>query len=175
VTSVDAEGVKIGEERISAQTVLWAAGVAASPVVQSLGAPLDRAGRVLAQATLQVPGHPELLVVGDICALQQDGQWLPGVAQVAEWRSRRKERDSGDPGPAAFAIPLQGLRQHGDNRARIRGCGHRSARVVGSGGLAHLGADPHLLAHRLPQSRCRHVRVGVGIRNHAAPRATDYW
>jgi NADH:ubiquinone reductase (H+-translocating) len=84
VTSVDAEGVKIGDERISAQTVLWAAGVAASPLATSLGVPLDRAGRVLAEPTLQVPGLPNVFVVGDICALQQDGHWLPGVAQVAK-------------------------------------------------------------------------------------------
>jgi len=84
VTTVDEEGVKILDERISAQTVLWAAGVAASPVAQALGVTLDRAGRVPAERTLQVPGHPEIFVVGDICALQQDGHWLPGVAQVAK-------------------------------------------------------------------------------------------
>jgi NADH dehydrogenase len=83
VTTVDEEGVKIGEERIAAQSVLWAAGVAASPLVASLNVPLDRAGRVLAEATLTVPGHPEVFVVGDVCALQQDGHPLPGVAQVA--------------------------------------------------------------------------------------------
>jgi NADH dehydrogenase len=70
-------------QRISAQTVLWAAGVAASPIAASLGAPLDRAGRVLAEPQLTVPGHPEIFVVGDICALAQDGHPLPGVAQVA--------------------------------------------------------------------------------------------
>jgi NADH dehydrogenase len=83
VTVVDAEGVMVGEERIAAQTVLWAAGVAASPVARSLGVPLDRAGRVVAESTLTVPGHPEILLAGDICALQQDGKPLPGVAQVA--------------------------------------------------------------------------------------------
>jgi NADH dehydrogenase len=70
-------------ERISAQTVLWAAGVAASPVANSLGVPLDRAGRVPAEPQLTVPGHHEIFVVGDICALEQDGHPLPGVAQVA--------------------------------------------------------------------------------------------
>lgn len=84
VTAVDEEGVKIGDERIAAQTVLWAAGVAASPVATSLGVPLDRAGRVQAEPTLQVPGHPEIFVAGDLCALQQNGAWLPGVAQVAK-------------------------------------------------------------------------------------------
>ena len=54
------------------------------PLVRSLGAPLDRAGRVLAEPTLAVPGHPEIFVVGDVCALSQDGKPLPGVAQVAK-------------------------------------------------------------------------------------------
>jgi len=70
-------------ERISAETVLWAAGVAASPLARSLGVPLDRVGRVLAEPTLRVPGRPEIFVVGDVCALEQDGKPLPGVAQVA--------------------------------------------------------------------------------------------
>jgi NADH dehydrogenase len=83
VTTVDSEGVKVGDERIAAQTVLWAAGVAASPLGRSLGAPLDRVGRVLVEPTLAVPGHPEIFVVGDLCSLQQDGRPLPGVAQVA--------------------------------------------------------------------------------------------
>jgi NADH dehydrogenase len=91
VTEVDAAGVlwrpastpEAAPERIDAQTVLWAAGVAASPLAKSIDAPLDRAGRVLAEPTLAVPGHPDLFVVGDVCALQQDGKPLPGVAQVA--------------------------------------------------------------------------------------------
>ena len=84
VTNVDERGVQVGSDRIDAQTVLWAAGVAASPIARSLGVPLDRAGRVLAEPTLRVPGHPEIFVVGDLCALQQNGRWLPGVAQVAK-------------------------------------------------------------------------------------------
>ena len=58
-------------ERIEAQTVLWAAGVAASPLAKSLGVPLDRAGRVVAEPTLAVPGHPEIFVVGDVCAFSR--------------------------------------------------------------------------------------------------------
>jgi NADH dehydrogenase len=83
VTDVDDEGVRIGAERIAAQTVLWAAGVAASPVAASLGVPLDRAGRVYPEPTLAVRGRPNVFVVGDLCAFEQDGQRLPGVAQVA--------------------------------------------------------------------------------------------
>ena len=84
VTDVTPDAVCVGEDRIPAETVLWAAGVAASPLVKSLGASLDRVGRVLAEPTLTVPGHPDIFVVGDVCALQQDGKPLPGVAQVAK-------------------------------------------------------------------------------------------
>ena len=84
VTDITPDAVCVGEDRIPVETVLWAAGVAASPLVTSLGASLDRVGRVLAEPTLTVPGHPEIFVVGDVCALQQDGKPLPGVAQVAK-------------------------------------------------------------------------------------------
>jgi NADH dehydrogenase len=93
VTGVDPSGVRIGGEAIAAQTVLWAAGVAASPLAASLGVPLDRAGRVLAEPTLAVPGHPEIFVVGDVCALVQDGRQLPGVAQVAKQQGSHAARN----------------------------------------------------------------------------------
>ena len=83
VTCVDADGVSLGEERIETATVLWAAGVAASPVGKSLGTPLDRAGRVQIQRDLTVPGHPEIFVIGDLAALEQDGRPIPGVAPAA--------------------------------------------------------------------------------------------
>ena len=88
VTNVDANGVTwksptSPEERIEASTILWAAGVAASTLGQTLGVPLDRAGRVPVLPTLQVPEHPNIFVAGDLAALSQDGKPLPGVAQVA--------------------------------------------------------------------------------------------
>jgi len=97
VTGVDAVGVTFrsgdGDVSLPAQTVLWAAGVEASPIARSLGVPLDRAGRVLAEGTLAVPGHPEIFVAGDICALQQDGRPLPGVAQVAKQEGAHAARN----------------------------------------------------------------------------------
>src|ERR1043166_1921434 len=84
VTAVDADGVIAGGEKIAAQTILWAAGVAASSLAKSLAVPLDRAGRVPAEPTLNVPGHSDIFVAGDICAFTQDGRQLPGVAQVAK-------------------------------------------------------------------------------------------
>jgi NADH dehydrogenase len=84
VTKVEDGRVFVGGEVIEAGTILWAAGVAASPVGASLGAPLDRAGRVLVQDDLSIPGHPEVTVVGDLSALRNaHGEWHPGVAQVA--------------------------------------------------------------------------------------------
>jgi len=84
VTGVDNDGVTAAGERISAQTILWAAGVAASPLAKSLGVPLDRAGRAAPQLTLNLAAHPEIFLAGDICAFVQDGKPLPGVAQVAK-------------------------------------------------------------------------------------------
>ncbi len=84
VTGIDAEGVTIGETRIVARTVLWAAGVAASPLARALGVPLDRAGRVQVQPDLSIPGHPEVFVAGDLAlALQEDGKPVPGLAPAA--------------------------------------------------------------------------------------------
>jgi NADH dehydrogenase len=83
VTGVDATGVQLGAERIAARTVVWAAGVAASPLGRSLGVPVDRAGRVKVSPDLAVPGHPEVLVTGDLVSLEQDGRPVPGVAPAA--------------------------------------------------------------------------------------------
>jgi NADH dehydrogenase len=85
VTTVDARGVTMATgERLDAGTVVWAAGVAASPLVASLGVARDRAGRALVEPDLSILGHPEVFVVGDAAAfLHQGGTPLPGVAQTA--------------------------------------------------------------------------------------------
>ena len=91
VTGIDAQGVTIktlaGEERITAKTVLWGAGVKASEFGKILGdqagAPLDKGGRVLVSPDLTVPSHPEIFVVGDLASMTQDGAPLPGVAPTA--------------------------------------------------------------------------------------------
>jgi NADH:ubiquinone reductase (H+-translocating) len=84
VTGLEPGAVLLGEERIRAQVILWAAGVAASPLGRRLGVPLDRAGRVLVERDLSIPAHPEVLVIGDLAALaNESGNLLPGVAQVA--------------------------------------------------------------------------------------------
>lgn len=88
VTGVDEEGVSLDDERIEAKTVLWAAGVAASPIAQSLGVPLDRAGRVQVMPDLTIPGRSDVFVIGDLAAFEQDGQLVPGVAPAAIQEAR---------------------------------------------------------------------------------------
>jgi NADH dehydrogenase len=93
VKAVTDDGVMVDGERLEAATVLWAAGVTASPLGRSLGAPLDRAGRVVVRADLTVPGRPEIFVVGDLAAFTQDGRPLPGVAPVAIQQARHAARN----------------------------------------------------------------------------------
>jgi NADH:quinone reductase (non-electrogenic) len=83
VTSVDAEGVELGKDRLAAGTVVWAAGVAASPLARTLNAPLDRAGRVKVAPDLTVPGRPEIQVIGDLASIEYRGHPVPGVAPAA--------------------------------------------------------------------------------------------
>ncbi len=84
VTKIDPGAVWVGEERISAAVILWAAGVAASPLGKKLGALVDRAGRVLVNDDLSLPQHPEVFVLGDLASLKDmQGNLLPGVAPVA--------------------------------------------------------------------------------------------
>lgn len=84
VTNIDEACVSIGEERIPARTVLWAAGVSASPLGRSLGVPVDRAGRVLVEPDLTVPGHDDIYVIGDLASIRPEGgPPVPGVAPAA--------------------------------------------------------------------------------------------
>ncbi len=83
VTSIDGEGVATESGPIAARTVLWGAGVQGSPLARTLGAPLDREGRVKVEADLTVPGSPEVFVIGDLAAFEQDGALVPGVAPAA--------------------------------------------------------------------------------------------
>ncbi len=89
VTDVRSGEVRVGDQVIPAAVVLWAAGVAASPLGRALGAPVDRAGRVLVEADLSLAGHREVFVIGDLASLMHaDGKLLPGVAPVAMQEGR---------------------------------------------------------------------------------------
>lgn len=98
VNGIEPGIVKVGDERIAAQVVLWAAGVAASPLGRKLGVSVDRAGRVLVQPDLSVSGKPNVFVIGDLAALADErGKMLPGVAPVAiqqgQWMAKAIARD----------------------------------------------------------------------------------
>ncbi len=84
VTAIDAQGYRVGDAFVAARTVVWAAGVAASPLARSLGVALDRVGRVPVRPDLSVPGHPEIFVAGDLATILQDGKPVPGVAPAAK-------------------------------------------------------------------------------------------
>jgi NADH dehydrogenase len=104
VNAIDAGGVLLGDERIPARTVLWAAGVAASPLARALDVPLDRAGRVPVRPDLSVPGRPDVFVAGDLASVQQDGKPVPGVAPAAKQMGRHvaaaiRARIAGKPAP----------------------------------------------------------------------------
>jgi NADH dehydrogenase len=105
VTDIDAQGVRVGEARLAARTVLWAAGVAASPLARGLGAPLDRAGRVAVAPDLSVPGLGNVFIAGDLAQVQrEDGRPVPGVAPAAKQMGRHvaraiRARLGGEPAP----------------------------------------------------------------------------
>jgi NADH dehydrogenase len=88
VQQVDEQGVIVAGERIYSNTVLWTAGVQASPLIKQLNAKTDRAGRACVGPLLSLPDHPQVYVIGDAAAVMQDGRPLPGVAQVAIQQGR---------------------------------------------------------------------------------------
>lgn len=89
VTAVDAGGISIGDTRIEARTVIWAAGVAASPAGQWIGAECDRVGRIKINPDLTVPGYPNIFAIGDTAlAFDTAGKSLPGVAPVAKQQGK---------------------------------------------------------------------------------------
>jgi NADH:quinone reductase (non-electrogenic) len=107
VTGVDAGGVTTANERIEARTVLWAAGVAASPASEWLNAERDNVGRVKVAPDLSLPGHPEIFVVGDTAHVSHDGKQVPGVAPAAKQEGAYvgkliAARVAGKPAPSPF-------------------------------------------------------------------------
>ena len=93
VTRIEPDAVYVGEERIPARNVVWAAGVAASRLGRALASNLDRLGRVAVTSDLSLPGHPEVFVIGDLAHFEEDGQALPGLAPVAIQQGRAAGRN----------------------------------------------------------------------------------
>lgn len=96
VTGVEPGAVHMGETHLFAAVILWAAGVAASPLGKKLGTPIDRAGRVLVNPDLSIPGHPEVFVIGDLASLKDEGgKTVPGVAPAAMQQGRATAHNIG--------------------------------------------------------------------------------
>ena len=126
VSECTAEGVVYGGNKLDAKTILWAAGVRASPAAEWLGAPSDRAGRLAVSPDLSVPGHPDIFAVGDTAAIAApDGSPVPGIAPAAKQQARYvadviKARLNGAAAPSAFRYKHDGsLAQIGKRRAVI--------------------------------------------------------
>jgi NADH dehydrogenase len=177
VTAIDIDGVWLGPERLDAGTVLWAAGVAASPLVATLGVPLDRAGRVLVEPDLSIAGHPEVFVTGDAAAfLHQDGKPLPGVAQTAIQGAAHAaamilNRVAGRP---MKKFIYRDPRQPGHCRSRVGDCRSRTTADLRADRVAHVAVSPHPHAHRFPQSSACFRPMGGVLSHVPAQRAPDY-
>jgi NADH dehydrogenase len=144
VSQIEPGAVYVGNTRLPATVVLWAAGVAASPIGKKLGSPIDRSGRVLVQPDLSLPGHPEVFVIGDLAALKDEhGKLLPGVAPVAMQQGQfvakliRREIKKGAP---PFSLTLQEGRDFDSGREREGGANSRPAfHYWDKGSLATIG------------------------------------
>jgi NADH dehydrogenase len=126
VSQCTADGVVYGDQSVDARTIIWAAGVRASPAAEWLGAPADRAGRIAVRADLTVPGHPEIFAIGDTVTIAgPDGKPVPGIAPAAKQQGRHvahsiKARLHGNLSPIPFRYRHAGsLAQIGKRRAVI--------------------------------------------------------
>lgn len=165
VTACDADGVSLGEERLASRTVLWAAGVMASPAGKWLAVERDRAGRIVVEPDYSVPGHPEIFAIGDTAAMRDaDGRAVPGVAPAAKQGGRYVARTilarvAGRPAPPAFRYRDWG------NMATI---GRRSA-VCDFGRIRLTGFPAWILWG------AAHVYFLIGLRNRAMVALNWLW
>lgn len=163
VTRMEEGLVHLGNETIAAETVLWAAGVSASPLARTLNIPLDRAGRVIVERDLTVPGHSEIFVIGDLAAFlhQTDnqnppGKPLPGIAPVAIQQGRHAARNILR---ACRGEPLQSF--HYQDKGNLATIGRAAA--VADLGFVHLSGLLAWLAWLLI-----HIFFLIGFRNRFA-------
>lgn len=147
VTDCTAEGVTIGETFVPSRTLVWAAGVQASPAARWLGIPADRAGRAIVEPDLTAPGLPDVFVIGDTASvMQEDGKPVPGIAPAAKQQggyvaSVIRARLSGKPLPGRFRYWHQGSLATIGRRAAIVDFGRislKGALAWWIWGLAHI-------------------------------------
>jgi NADH:quinone reductase (non-electrogenic) len=156
VTGVEPGRIKVGDEWVPASVTVWATGVAASPLGKALGAPTDRAGRVLVEADLSLPGQPEVFVIGDMASLKDaNGRPVPGLGaaaiQMGKMSARNILRDLSGKKRAAFTYRDKG------SMATIGR--HRAVALIG--GWQVSGVSAWLLWFSQPSMG--YVRVGMGV------------
>jgi len=156
VTRIEADAVYVGEERIPTHNVVWAAGVAASPLGATLEVECDRMGRVIVAPDLSVPGFPEIFVIGDLSSYTHQGDTLPGTAPVAI---------QGAKAAADNILRSIGGRERVEFRYRDRG----SMATIGR--AAAVAQTRHLKLHGLPAWLAWlfiHIIALIGFRNRLA-------
>lgn len=168
VTRIEPGVIYAGDTRMNADVILWAAGVAASPLGKKLGVPTDRAGRVLVEADLSIPKHPEVFVIGDLAALKDaSGNMLPGVAPVAILEGRfvaslirREIRAAAEAGgnstPGAEPAPRKAF--HYYDKGSLATIGRAAA--IAQFGKIHISGFPAWLAWLFV-----HILFLIGFRN----------
>ena len=165
VTGCDENGVSLGNERIEAGTIIWAAGVVASPAARWLRAEHDRAGRIKVAPDLSVPGRPEIFAIGDTAAvLDRSGRPVPGIAPAAKQMGRYvgkliAARLAGRAPPAPFVY------RHAGDLATI---GRKSA-VVKLGRLTLTGFIGWVFWSVV------HIYFLIGVRNRFVVAVTWLW
>ena len=165
VVGIDEDGVELqspsgAHQKIGARTVVWAAGVAAASLAGRLakaaGAEVDRVGRITVEPDLTLPGHPEVLAIGDMVRVRGSRRRDPGPARRrargdAAGPLRGALRDAAPRRPGGQALPLRRQGQPRDDRPRPRRGRDQARALRGPARLAAVARDPHLLPDRLPE------------------------
>lgn len=165
VTECSSDGVIVAGKQLKAKTIIWAAGVQASPAARWLGAESDRAGRVIVEPDLTVPGHPDIFVIGDTAASKMsDGKFVPGIAPAAKQQGKYvakliKRRLKGKGGEEPFSYKHQG------NLATIG----RSLAVIHMGRLKLRGAIAWWIW------KLAHIYFLIGARNRLSVALSWAW
>src|SRR5215469_15622702 len=166
VTECDEAGISMGSERIESRTIMWSAGVEASPAGQWLGAETDRAGRVKVEPDLSVPGRPYIFVLGDTALATGVGggaasrrrsgcQTTRGLCRSCNCRPRRRA--------IRFPVPLPRLRDAGYHRKEPRGGAVWTRQAQWPSSLAAVVLRPHLFSHRIQKPPRRNAELGVEL------------
>ena len=177
VTGCDAHGVTVDGGRIEAATVVWAAGIVASPAAVWIGAEHDRAGRIKVNADLSVPGRPEIFAVGDTASVSnRDGRPVPGIAPAAKQMGRYVGRGHRRPrarpaGAAAVRLSSCGRTRH--DRPQVGGGEAWCPAAHRIFGLAVLERRPHLFFDRIAQPLRGRAELAVDLHDVPARRAAD--